>query len=170
MALPFLAAGAADDLMQQLERALGGARVAVAEAEIGIDDADQIELREMVPLGHQLRADDDVDAALRDLVELLAHPLDRSDEIARQHQDARVGKQRRRLLLQPLDARARQATKELRRLAFRALVRQRHREAAVMADQPPPEAVLDQPGVAVRAGEPVAAAAAQASAARSRGG
>ena len=30
-----------------------------------------------------------------------------------------------------------------------------------MADEPPPEAMIDQPGVAVRAGEPVAAAAAE---------
>ena len=31
----------------------------------------------------------------------------------------------------------------------------------MMADQPPPEAVIDQPGVAIRAGQPVAAGAAQ---------
>ena len=76
----------------------------LAEPEIGVDDADQVELREMVALGHELRADDDVEAALRDVVELLAQALDRFDEVARQHQDARVGKQLGRLLLQPLDA------------------------------------------------------------------
>ena len=43
------------------------------------------------------------------------------------------------------------------RLALRALRRRRHREAAVMADEPPLEAVIDQPGVAVRTGEAVAA-------------
>ena len=80
------AAGAADDLMQKLEGALGGARIAVAEAEIGIDDADEIELREMMALGDELGADDDVEAALGDVVELLAHALDRGDEIAREHQ------------------------------------------------------------------------------------
>ncbi len=48
------AAGAADHLMQELEGALGGARVAVGEAEIGVDDADQIEHREVVALGHQV--------------------------------------------------------------------------------------------------------------------
>ena len=90
--------------MQQLERALGGARIAVGEAEIGIDNADQIELGEMVALGDELRADDDVEAALRHVVELLAQPLDGFDQIARQHQDARAGKQLGRLLLQPLDA------------------------------------------------------------------
>ena len=45
--------------------------------------------------------------------------------------------------------------------ALRALLRRRHREAAVVADQPPPEAVIDQPGVAVLAGEPMAAGVAQ---------
>ena len=58
----------------------------------------------MMPLGDELRADDDVEAALRDVIEFLAQPLDRFDQIARQHQDAAAGKQRGRLLLQPLDA------------------------------------------------------------------
>jgi len=39
-----LAAGTADDLMQQLKRALGGAWIAIGKDEIGINDADQIEL------------------------------------------------------------------------------------------------------------------------------
>ena len=103
-AMALLAARAADHLMQQLERALGGARIARAEPEIGIDHADQIELREMMPLGDELRADHDVDAALLDVAEFLAHALDRGDEVARQHQDAPVGKQRGDFLLQPLHA------------------------------------------------------------------
>ena len=70
------------------------------------------------------------------------------------------GKQLRRLLLQPLDA-GTDRRERFHRLAFRALVRQRHREAAVMADQPPAEAVIDQPGVAVRTGEPMPAGAAE---------
>jgi hypothetical protein len=43
-AAALLAPGAAYHLMEQLERALDGARVAVGQAEIGVDDADQIEL------------------------------------------------------------------------------------------------------------------------------
>ena len=73
------------------------------------------------------------------------------DQIARQHQDARAGKQLGRLLLQPLDAGTDRDEAALR-LALRALLGRRHRVAAVMADQPPLEAVIDQPGVAVRAG------------------
>ena len=68
-AAALLAAGAADHLVEQLERAFGGARIAIAQAQIGIDHADQIEPRKIMPLRHQLRADDDVDAAFRDLVQ-----------------------------------------------------------------------------------------------------
>ena len=46
-------------------------------------------------------------------------------------------------------------------MAFRAFGRLRHGEAAMVADQLPAEAVVDQPGVAVRAGEAKAASAAQ---------
>src|SRR5208337_2010701 len=83
-----LAPGTADHLMQQLESAFGSARIAVGEAEVRIDDAHQIELREMMPLGDELRADDDVEAALGDLVKLLAQPLHRFDEVAGEHQNA----------------------------------------------------------------------------------
>ena len=58
------AAGAARDLVQELEGALARARVgAVREAQVAVDDADSGEQREMVPLGDDLRADDDVDLA-----------------------------------------------------------------------------------------------------------
>ena len=97
---------------------------------------------------------------LRDVVQLLAQALDRFHQVAGQHQDARAREQFGRLLLQPLDAGA-DRRKGIHRLAFRALVRQRHGEAAVMADEPPPEAVIHQPGVAVRAGQAEAAAAAE---------
>ena len=100
-----IAAGAADHLMQQLEGALGGARVAVIQPEVGVDDTDKVELREVMAFRHQLRPDDDIEAALGDIVELLAQLLDRGDEIARQHQDAGLRKQRAHLLFEALDAR-----------------------------------------------------------------
>ena len=98
VAAPLFAPGAARDLMQQLECALGRARIAIGETEIGIDNADEIELREMMALGDELRADDDVELSLGDLVELGAQPLDRFHEIARQDDAALAGKQRRALL------------------------------------------------------------------------
>ena len=59
-------------LRQELEGALRRAQVAEGEAEIGVDDADQRQARKVVALGDELRADDDVDLALRDRGELLA--------------------------------------------------------------------------------------------------
>ena len=114
----------------------------------------------MVALGDELRADHDVEAALRDVVELLPQPLHGVDQIAGEHEDARAGKQLGRLLLQPLDA-GTDGDEAALRVALRALLRQRHRIAAVVADQPPLEAMIDQPGVAVRAGHAVAAGVAQ---------
>ena len=85
-----LAAGAADHLMQQLKGALGGARIAVAEAEIGVDHADQIEHRKMMALGDHLRADDDVEPA-RATSANSSRRRSTVHEIARQHQNARRG-------------------------------------------------------------------------------
>ena len=159
-AAALIAAGAADHLVEQLKRPLGGARIAIAEAEIRIDDADQIEPREIMPLRHQLGADDDVDAAFGDFVELAAHGLDRGDQVARQHHGARLRKQRGRFFLQTLDAGADRDQRFFGR-AMRADVRARHREAAMVTDQPLAKAVIDQPGVADRAGKAMPAGAAQ---------
>ena len=57
------APGAAGDLLDLLEAALGGAQVAALQAEIGIDHADQGQVGEVIALGDQLGADDDVDLA-----------------------------------------------------------------------------------------------------------
>src|SRR5205085_7819681 len=109
---------------------------------------------------HKLRADDDVDTALFDVAEFLAHALDRGDEIARQHQDALIGKQRGGFLFEPLHAGAAR-DKRIRCLALRAGSRRWRGEAAMVADKLTLEAVIDQPGVAVRAIEPEAAGSAQ---------
>ena len=114
----------------------------------------------MVALCHKLRADHDVDAAFLDVAKFLAHALERGDEVAREHEDAPVGKQRMRLLLEPLHA-GPAGDERLRRVAFRAGGRRRRGEAAVMADELALEAVVDQPRVAVRAVETEAAGAAQ---------
>ena len=146
--------------MQELERALAGARIARTEAEVGIDHADEIELGEVVSLGDELRADHDVDLAVLDRFELGAHALHRGHQVAREHQHALFGKEAADLFLEPLDARP-AGDEGVRRLALRAVRRARRVEAAVMADERALEAVLDQPGVAVRAVEPEAAGAAE---------
>ncbi len=159
-AAALLATGAADHLMQKLERALGGARVAVAEAEIGIDDADQIELGKVMAFRHKLRADDEIESPLCHVVELGAQALDRFHQVARQHQDAGAGKQFGRFLLQPLDAGA-DGREGIGRVAVRALRWRRHGETAMMADQPLAKAMIDQPGIAIRALQAEAAGAAE---------
>ncbi len=145
--------------MQELKGALGGARIAVRQAEIGVDDADQIELGEMMALGDKLGADDNVELALRDVVELFAQTLHRGDEIGRQHQHACAGKQFAHFFFQALDAGA-DGGKRIRRLAVRAFRRMRHGEAAMVTDELAAEAMIDQPGVAMRTGEAEAAGAA----------
>ena len=67
------APGAAGDLLDLLEAALGRAQVAAGQAEVGIDHADQGEIGEVIALGHQLGADDYVDRA----------GLHRADELGR---------------------------------------------------------------------------------------
>src|SRR6266702_3423207 len=133
-AAALLASGAADHLVEQLPGAFRGARIAIAQAQIRVDHADQIEPRKIMALRPELCADDDVDARLRE--------------------------QRSRLLLQALDAGPDRDQRFLRR-AVRAGLRPRHREAAMVTDQPLAEAVIDQPCVANGAGEAMAAGAAQ---------
>ena len=114
----------------------------------------------MVSLRHELRADDDVEFSLGDVVELLPQAFHRFNKIARQHQQAAAGEQLRHFFAQPLHARA-DRRETILGLAFRAFGRRRQRIAAVMADEPPPEAMIDQPGVAIRAMQAKAAGAAE---------
>src|SRR5260370_41157866 len=90
----------------------------------------------------------------------MAQRLDRFDEIARQPQEAACRKQLRRFRFQPFDAGA-DRDERISRLTLRAFRRQRHREAAMEADQAAPEPMNDQPGVAIRTGEPKSALAAE---------
>ena len=54
------APGAAGDLLDLLEAAFSRAQVASLQAQVGVDHADEREIGEVIALGHQLRADDDV--------------------------------------------------------------------------------------------------------------
>ena len=57
------AARAAGNLLDLLEAALGGAKVAAGESEIGVHHADQGEVGKVIAFGHELRTDDDIDCA-----------------------------------------------------------------------------------------------------------
>ena len=73
--------GAAGHLLEQLERALGGARIAGGEAHIGIDDPDEGQLRKVVSLGDKLGADDDVEGPVGDVLELAPQPFGAAGKI-----------------------------------------------------------------------------------------
>lgn len=91
MALQARAPGAARHLREQLEGALRRARIAVRQTKIRIDDPDQRHQREIVPLGDELRADDDIRLAARDGLQLQSEPLD-AHQIGGKHDGARLGK------------------------------------------------------------------------------
>ena len=93
-------------LMEELERPLGRPRIGAAESQIAVDDADQSEPREVVPLGDDLRADDDVGLSLGHGVDDLAQLGDRRRQIARQDGETRIRKALGHLLGDALDARA----------------------------------------------------------------
>ncbi len=113
----------------------------------------------MMALGDELRADDNVEAARGDVVELGAQPIHGGDEIRGEHQHARLRKQFAHLFFEPLDS-GPAGDEGIECGAFRALVRMRHAEAAMVADQLFLETMIDQPGVAIRTGEAEAAGAA----------
>ncbi len=56
--------GPSRDLTHQLERALGGPQIRPLQPQIRVDHPHQGEVGKVMPLGHQLRADDDIRVAL----------------------------------------------------------------------------------------------------------
>ena len=76
MARLIAAPGASGRLAKKLERALGRAGIGVGETDVGIDDADKGQKRKVMPLGDELRADDEVEGAARRGVELAAQSVD----------------------------------------------------------------------------------------------
>ena len=154
------APGAAGDLLDLLEAALGGAQVAALQAEVGVDHADQGEVGEMIALGDELGADDDVDLArLHRATNSAALP---GDQIVSRGDDrgARVGEEGRDLVGDALDAGA-AGDQAVLLVAFGAQPRRRHDMAAMVAGEAVHQPVLDHPGGAIGALEAVAAGAAQ---------
>src|SRR6185437_9149307 len=98
------ASGAAGRLAQKLECVLGRARIAIGEPDVGVDDSNERQPREIMALGDKLSADDDVVIAAPDRVQLATQPLDAATGVGRQNETSRVGKQQLRLLGDALDA------------------------------------------------------------------
>ena len=139
------------------------------EGEIGIDDADQRQMWEMMALGDELRADDQMLhsplAIVADRIARAALPRARSlDRMARRAS----GKALRRFFRQSLDART--AGTSCLGAAVRTWRRHRFDMTAMMAHELPAETVLDQRGRAIRAFDSDGRRPGTASAAHSRAG
>ena len=163
------APGAPGDLLDLLEAALGGAQVAALKAEVGIDHPDQGQVGEVIALGDQLGADDDVDLARLHRRDELGGARRRPDGVAGDDRGARFGEQRRDLVGDALDAGA-AGDQAVLLAAFGAGLGRRHDVAAMVAGEAVHQPVLDHPRGAIGALEAVAAVCGTGSAARSRGG
>ena len=155
-----VAAGAAGHLIEKLEGALGGAQVAVREAEIGVDHADQRQLREVVALGDELGADDDIDLAVLDrarsgLAAIAAAGDSRSTTARGALRESAPRPPRRCARCRGRTARSECSAPHSGRPRGSA---RRCRNGGIPAAA---EAVLDQPGRAVRAFEAMAAGPAE---------
>src|SRR3546814_9964815 len=87
-----------------LKGALGRAQGAAVEPEVGIDDADAGEVGEMIALGDELRADDDIDQPALNIVDALGGFRGRPERVRSDDRDARIGTAQRDLVGGALDA------------------------------------------------------------------
>ena len=131
------------------------------EAEIGVHHADQRQAGKIVALGDELRADDDVHLAARDRLELRRGCRCMPPSMSLDRTSVRAVGKRSSTSSCSRSTPGPQATRRLLRAAIRAGVRPPLLVAAMMAGEDAAEAVVDQPGRAVRAGHAVAAGAAE---------
>ena len=103
-ARPLAPAGAPGDLRQHREQALGRAVVGGDQRAVGVQHADQRERREVVALGEQLRADQDVAFAAPDAFQRARELAAAPRAVAVDAHDARAGKARGQRLLDALRA------------------------------------------------------------------
>ena len=154
------APGAPRDLLDLLEAALGGAQVAALQPEVGIDHADQREVGEVIALGHQLRADDDVDLARLHRAHELGGARRRPDGVAGDDRGARLGEQRGDLVGDALDPGA-AGDEAVLVAALGAQPRRGHDVAAMVAGEAVHQPMLDHPRGAIGALEAMPAGPAQ---------
>ena len=112
-----------------------------------------------MPLGHKLRADDDVGPAACDLLDLGLQRAGRTEQVRRQDRNPRIGKPIRHLLGQPLHPRA-DGGKAPHGLTMRAGLGHGRAVAALVADKTFQEPMLDHARVALVASDLMAAGAA----------
>src|SRR5208283_2993415 len=147
-------------LRKQLKRALRGARIATSEPQIRIDDADKRQMREVMPLCDELRADDNIERPFCDLIEFAAQSLSPPEKVGGKHENARIREKLRALLRDALDAGPARGECVFG-LALRTDIRPLLEVTAVMAYQRTAKTMLDEPGVTLPAAKSVSAAAAE---------
>ena len=154
------APGAPGDLLDLLEAALGGAQVAALQPEVGVDHPDQRQIGEVIALGDQLRADDDVDLAR--LHRATNSAARAGDQMVSRGDDrgARLGKQRGDFVGDALDPGA-AGDEAVLVAALGAQPRRRHDVAAMVAGEAVHQPMLDHPRGAIGALEAMPAGAAQ---------
>ena len=99
--------GTARHLLDLLEAALGRTEIAAGEAEVGVDNSNQSQVREMIALRDQLCADDNIDGAGFHCSNEFRCPKWRPDGVGRDDRGARIGKQFRHFIGDPLDVMSR---------------------------------------------------------------
>ena len=160
LARRFRPPGPARNLMQQLHRPLRCAQIAARQAQVGIHHPHQRQMRKMPTLGHDLRADDEVDLPPLDPVRGVGRGGRAGQGVAGHYQAARIGKQGVGFLGNALDAGADRHQAVLRP-AGGARGWNVLRMRAMVARQHLPRPVLHKPRGAIRALHPVPARPAQ---------
>ena len=126
-----VAAAAAGELGEELERPLLGAEVGQAEAGVGVDDGRELDAGEVVSLGDHLRAHQNRTLGAREPLERLAQLLGLRDRVGVEPDPLELGDVLLELALEPL--RPGTDPRELGRAARRARLAGRLASAAVVA-------------------------------------
>ena len=114
----------------------------------------------MIALGHQLGTDDNIDRPGLHLVDEVGGLLRRPDRVRGDNRGPCLRKQHLDLVADALDPGS-TGHQTVLVAAFRAFFRDRHDMAAMVAGEPPGQPMLDHPGGAIGAVNPVAAGPAQ---------
>ena len=153
---PFGAPGAACDLAEELIGPLPGAKVSAFHAAVGIDHANQGEVREIVALGDDLRADQHIDFACSHAVDNAACLFAGPGGVGGENFHPRLRQQHADFFGHALHAGA-DAHQRILCAAHRAGFGLWHRPAGQVADETVGIAVLCQPAFGARAFQPLAA-------------
>ena len=146
--------------MQQLPGPLPRPEVAARQAEVRVNHTNQGQMREMMALGDDLGADQQIDLPPRHRTDDLRRCRRSGDQITGHQGDTGIGEDGLCLLRQTFHARA-ACLETVRITTLGTDSGAPYLMAAMMALQPPEIAMLDQPGRAVRAFDTMAAGIAE---------